>query len=387
MNTPIAIIGAGLGGLTLARVLHVHGIAATIYEAEASPSARGQGGMLDIHECDGQLALKAAGLFEEFLSIVHPGGQATRGLDKHGRVLLDHPDDGTGGRPEVPRGELRRILIDSLPEGAIRWGHKVAAVSPLGDGRHSVTFANGSKITTGLLVGADGAWSKVRPLLSPAQPAYFGISFIETWLFDGDTRHPASAKAVGGGALFALAPGKGIMAHREPNGVLHAYIALRKPEAWFKSIDFSDRATAIAHVAEEFKDWAPELTALITESETAPVPRLLHVLPPDHKWGRVPGVTLLGDAAHLTAPAGEGANLAMYDGAQLGEALAASPDDIEAALLAYESDLFPRSAPAAVEAERILRLCLDDNAPQSLLDFFAANESSQSVDGIEPGHP
>ena len=370
MTIPIAIIGAGLGGLTLARVLHVHGIEATVFEAEASPNARAQGGMLDIHEENGQAALKAAGLFDEFRALVHEGAQATRILDRDGHVLFDQPDDGTGGRPEVPRGELRRILMESLPAGTIRWGHKLTLVSSLGDGRHALTFANGSTVTTGLLVGADGAWSKVRPLLSDAEPAYVGVSFVETYLRDADVRHAASAKAVGGGGFFALAPGKGIMAHREPHGVLHAYVALKQPKEWLAAIDFSDPPTALAHVAREFDGWAPELTALITGSDTAPVPRALHALPDDHRWSRVPGVTLLGDAAHLMMPSGEGANLAMYDGAELGKALAANPGDVEAALLAYEGALFPRSAVAAGEAGELSNLLFGEKSPGSLVDMF-----------------
>jgi 2-polyprenyl-6-methoxyphenol hydroxylase-like FAD-dependent oxidoreductase len=377
MNTPVAIVGAGLGGLTLARVLHVHGIAATIYEAEASARARTQGGMLDIHESDGQRALKAAGLFDAFLQIIHAGGQATRVLDKDGNVLFEERDDGAGGRPEVPRGELRRILLESLPADTIRWGRKVAAASPLGDGRHVLTFTDGATATTDLLVGADGAWSKVRPLLSNAKPTYVGTSYIETYLYDADTRHKASADAVGGGALFVPAPGKGIFAHREPNGVLHTYVQVNKPTDWIDSIDFSDPATALARVAKEFDGWAPALTALITDGETEPVARSLHALPIAHRWNRVPGVTLLGDAAHLMIPSGEGANLAMFDGAELGQAIAANPGDIEAALTAYEKDLFPRSASAAAEAEVILNICLGDNAPQSLLDFFAGHQPAE----------
>lgn len=378
MDTSVAIIGAGLGGLTLARVLHVHGIAATVYEAEASPNARAQGGMLDIHASNGQLALKAAGLFDQFLQIIHAGGQATRILDKDAKLLFEDSDDGTGGRPEVPRGELRRILLDSLPAGTVRWGHKLATAAPLGGGRHVLTFADGSTVTTGLLVGADGAWSRVRPLLSDAKPAYIGTSLIETYLFDSDTRHPASAAAVGGGALFALAPGKGIAAHREPHGVLHTYVELNKPREWIDSIDFSDRATALARVAAEFDGWAPALTALITDSETDPVPRPVHALPVEHRWERVPGVTLLGDAAHLMAPSGEGANLAMFDGAELAKAIAANPWDVEAALVAYERDLFPRSAFEAAESEKILDVCLGPDAPRSLVDFFT---NHQPVEG------
>jgi 2-polyprenyl-6-methoxyphenol hydroxylase-like FAD-dependent oxidoreductase len=368
--TPITIIGAGLGGLTLARVLHVHGIAATVYEADASAEARTQGGMLDIHEYNGQLALKAAGLYDEFRGIIHEGGEATRVLDPHGAVLLDEPDDGSGGRPEVHRGDLRRILLDSLPDGTIQWGHKVTDVHPLGDGRHELRFADASTVTTSLLVGADGAWSRIRPLLSGVKPEYVGTSFIETYLFDADERHPASASAVGGGALFAVAPGKGILAHRETDGALHTYVALTRPQAWIAGIDFADPKAAKARVAAEFDGWAPELTALITDGETAPVPRTIHALPIGYRWERVPGVTLLGDAAHLMSPSGEGANLAMYDGSELGRAIAAHRDDLEAALAEYEETMFARSANAAAEAARILGLLFDDNAPHGLIELF-----------------
>ncbi|MEU6224830.1 NAD(P)/FAD-dependent oxidoreductase [Streptomyces sp. NPDC047042] len=378
MNTPtptstptdITIIGAGLGGLTLARVLHVHGIPAAVYEAEPSPTARAQGGMLDIHEEDGQRALKAAGLFDEFRGLVLDGREATRVLDRDGTVLFEQADDGTGGRPEVQRGELRQLLLDSLPAGTVRWGHKVSRTRTLGDGRHEVTFADGTTLTTGLLVGADGAWSRVRPLLSDATPAYVGMSFVETYLFDSDTRHPAAAKTVGGGALYALSPGKAIAAHRERGGTLHTYLMLAKPQEWFADIDFTDSAEARARVALEYAGWAPELTALITDGETTPVLRPLNALPVDHRWDRVPGVTLIGDAAHLALPNGEGANLAMYDGAELAEAIAAHPADIETALTTYEQAMFPRSTKAAADGNELHEMLYGEDTPHGLINMF-----------------
>jgi 2-polyprenyl-6-methoxyphenol hydroxylase-like FAD-dependent oxidoreductase len=371
MHTPVTIVGAGLGGLTLARVLHVHGIPAVVYEAESSPMARLQGGMLDIHDYNGQLAVEAADLTDEFRGLVLEGRQAMRVLDRKGTVVFEKSDDGTGGRPEVQRGELRQLLLDALPEETVHWGQKVTGARTVGEGRHEVSFADGATVVTGLLVGADGAWSRIRPLLTDATPEYVGESFVETYLFDADTRHPAAAKAVGGGSMFAngSTPDRAINAHRERGDTLHTYVHLTRPLEWFDAVDFTDPAAAAARIAAEFDGWAPELTALITDADTAPVLRPHHALPLGHRWERVPGATLVGDAAHLTAPNGEGANLAMLDGAELGQALAAHSGDVEAALAGYEEAMFVRSATPVDEAF-VLESLFGDDLPPELLDMF-----------------
>ena len=147
-------------------------------------------------------------------------------------------------------------------------------------------------------------------------------------------------------------------------------LALNRPAEWIAGIDFTDVPAAIAQVAAEFQGWAPELTAL-TEGDTAPIPRTIHALPIGHGWDRVPGLTLLGDAAHLMSPfAGEGANLAMFDGAELGQAIAAQPNDIKAALAAYEAALFLRSESAAAESHRNHALLFGETAPAGYIDLI-----------------
>ncbi|MDX3086605.1 NAD(P)/FAD-dependent oxidoreductase [Streptomyces sp. ME02-6978a] len=362
----VTIVGAGLGGLTLARVLHVHGIPVEVYEAEASPDARAQGGMLDIHDYNGQLAIEAAGLREAFRAIVLEGRQAMRALSEDGTLLFEKADDGQGGRPEAQRADLRRMLLDALPAGTVNWGAKVTGARGLGEGRHEVAFADGRTLVTELLVGADGAWSRIRPLLSAATPEYAGTSFVETYLHEADTRHPGAAKAVGGGMMFVPAPDRGITAHRERGDTLHAYISLTRPLDWFDRIDFTDSAAATARVAAEFEGWAPEITALITDSDTPPVLRPHFALPDGHRWQRTPGVTLIGDAAHLQVPNGEGANWAMCDGAELAGALAAHPDDLEAGLEAYEQAMFTRMSQADDVMNEHLEEAFGEDMPKSL---------------------
>jgi 2-polyprenyl-6-methoxyphenol hydroxylase-like FAD-dependent oxidoreductase len=379
---PIAIIGGGLGGLTTARVLHARGIDAALFELEPSRHARVQGGMLDIHADNGQRAIRAAGLWEPFTALIHPGGEAMRILDHTGAVLRDEADDGELDRPEVDRGQLRDLLIDSLPGGTIHWGHRAVAVRAVAGqpGRHEVEFAAGETITTDLLIGADGAWSKVRPLVSGAWPAYVGVSFIEVDLFDADREHPAQAAAMGRGMMFALRGETGMLGHRETDGSLHVYLGFRVPQDWIDTIDFTDTAAAKQVILGLLDGWDDALRGMIADADTPLTPRRINALPAGHSWPRVPGVTLLGDAAHVMSPfAGEGANLAMYDGSLLARAIAGSPGDTEAALAAYEADLFPRAEQAARESAESLEIIFRADSPRGLVEMFAGFDAEKAA--------
>lgn len=347
----IAVVGAGLGGLALAGVLQRHGRSVTVFEREASADARSQGGTLDIHAGTGQIALRAAGLLDRFRTLARPEGQEWRVLDPITGTALPFPgpvhDEES---PEIDRGQLRGLLLESLSAGTVRWGCAVNGATPLGDGSRRLLLGDGTTEDVDLVVGADGAWSRVRPALSAATPAYTGVTFVEAGFDDCDLRHPALARMVGNGSLLAKSAGKALFAQRNSNGNIRAYIAFRAPENWHLAadVDLADEAAVRTHLLKMFDGWDESLLYLLRHNDRAFINRPLFVLPAPHTWEHVPGITLLGDAAHLMPPVGLGANLAMLDGADLAHALI-TESTIDDALRAYEGIMLPRSAKAALD--------------------------------------
>ncbi|WP_329252272.1 FAD-dependent oxidoreductase [Streptomyces canus] len=364
----ITIVGAGLGGLALARVLHVNGIDSVVYEREPSRGARGQGGMLDIHS--GQRALREAGLIEEFYAIARGEGQDMRLLEPDGTLLLqeDTPDDAPLDRPEVDRADLRNLLLDSLPGDAVRWGRAFTSAD-----KGVLHFADGSSATYDLLVGADGAQSRVRPLLTDACPLHIGQNVVEIGIPDIDRTHPDLAAMVGRGNYWVLGNGISLGAQRNGDGRVRIGLSFyNTAEDWFTTsgIPFDDPAAARARLIELLPGWDSRVTALIAACDDTVVPRSISTLPIGLTWPSKPDVTLIGDAAHLMPPVGEGANMALLDGALLGLALAAHPDDFPAAVEEYEREMFQRTSAAARMSADIQELLTSPDAAQKMLAFF-----------------
>ena len=364
----IAIVGAGMGGLALARVLHVHGISAVVYERESSRDLRDPGGMLDIHS--GQRALREAGLMDGFHAIARRAGQDMRLLEPDGTLLLqeDTPDDAPLLRPEVDRADLRDLLLDSLPDGTVRWGHAYESAA-----EGVLRFADGGSATYDLLVGADGANSRVRTLLTDARPERLGQNVVELGIPDIDHTHPDLAAMVGRGNYWVMGRGQSLVAQRNGDGRVRIGLCFyRTPDDWFATsgIPFDDPPAARARLIELYDGWDARFTALIAACDDRIQPRSLTTLPIGLTWPSKPEVTLVGDAAHLMPPVGEGANMALLDGALLGLALAAHPGDVPAAINEYEQEMFERTGEAARMSANMQELLESPDAAQRLLAFF-----------------
>ncbi|CZR61662.1 related to tetracycline resistance protein from transposon Tn4351/Tn4400 [Phialocephala subalpina] len=360
-TTPkIAIIGAGPAGLTLGAILQKNSVPFTIFDSDASPNERNQGGTLDLHPQGGQAALKEAGLWEEFTKFARPESDVLKVVKNDGEVLWDGntidkrevpEDEKFANRPEIDRSALKEILLTAVKPEAIQWDKHLAEAVAGEGGKYDLHFADGTvEKDFDLIVGADGAWSKIRKLLTDKLPEYSGISLIECWSYDVAKKNPWMSEYVGAGSCYSFGEGRTIQIQRLGDGSIRAYACLRKPESFLKEcgIDWTDAESAKKqYVKEYFDDCGADLKRVILESNDHFVTRVLYQLPVGFTWESRPGVTLIGDAAHLMTPfGGVGVNAAMMDSLLLAQELIKFVQSGEGKLAdvvkQYETDMFPR---------------------------------------------
>lgn len=345
----IAIVGGGPGGLTLARLLQIQGADVKVYERDLNKDVRVQGATLDLHDESGLLALEKAGLTEAFNANYRPGAGKVRVIDKNANILVDQHEneDYEETRPEIDRGPLRAILLESLQPETVVWNSYFKSLSPIGNS-WKLEFQNGTSAFADIVIATDGANSKIRPFITPIKPFYSGVTAFEGAVYNSETAVPNIDKLLKGGKIFAFGDEKSLIVSSKGDGSLAFYLGIKTDEYWSRDcgIDFSNKDQVFAWFQKEFSGWDSVWNELFENLSFQLIPRPQYCMPLDQKWDSLPNLTMLGDAAHLMPPyAGEGVNMAMLDALELSECLTnpAFPD-IQTAIASYEKQMLVRFA-------------------------------------------
>lgn len=348
----IAIVGGGPGGLTLARILQMNGADVQVYERDINKDARVQGATLDLHEESGLLALQEAGLIDAFRANYRPGADKFRIMDKHANILFDDDINGRGesGRPEIDRGPLRKILLESLQPGTVVWDSQFVSLSEK-NSSFKLNFKNGTEAFADIVIAADGANSKIRPYITDIKPVFAGFTAIEGAVYNSAIVSPNIHKLLNGGKIFAMSDEKTLIVSSKGDGSLSFYPGFRSTENWIKEsgIDFTDKAQVLNWFKTDYAGWDDIWLELFENAEPYFTPRPQYCMPPDQSWEALPNLTMLGDAAHLMPPyAGEGVNMAMLDALELGKCLTGNDfTDTRSAIAAFEKQMCARAAETA----------------------------------------
>ncbi|KAL4884288.1 hypothetical protein BJY04DRAFT_183302 [Aspergillus karnatakaensis] len=222
-----------------------------------------------------------------------------------------------------------------------------------------------------LVVGADGAFSRVRSALSAIRPEYSGIGGYDTFIAQASAGTRALLK---GGSVFAFSDGKALIAQQMGHGRVSVSAWGIRGESWAEGLRGSSsemnrkrKGPSIEEILEEYKTWAPELTTLLQQSTGDIRQSAFYALPADFRWEHKPGITLIGDAAHLMTPfAGEGVNIALDDARRLARVLVS-----DGSVKEFEEEMFGRAAKAQALTRKMTQaMFFTPGAPRSTIESW-----------------
>jgi 2-polyprenyl-6-methoxyphenol hydroxylase-like FAD-dependent oxidoreductase len=356
-NKKVAILGGGPGGLTLARLLQLKGAEVKVYERDFSKESRVQGAIVDLHFDSGLKVMTAAGLLDSFKKVYMRGADKYRMVDKNANIYIDEKNNDSDDfnnenfRPEIDRGVLRNLLIDNLLPDTVVWDSHFISMEQINDS-WGLKFKNGIIAFADIVIGSDGHLSKVRPYVTEIQALYSGATIIQGEIENPEIECPDIYKLVDNANLIAMDIGKTIAAQPMANGGLTFYAASLYPENWIKNsdINFQNPDEVYTYLIKYYEGWNPIFFNLFKACKKFVI-RPLNYFPLDQNWEAKSNVTLIGDAAHLMPPSGEGVNTAMLDALDLSECLSNEEfPDLKTAIEMYETQMRSRAAVLAEEA-------------------------------------
>lgn len=350
----VAIVGAGPGGLTLARLLQLKGVDVKVYERDKDKSVRQQGATLDLHYESGLKALREGGLMEEFKKNYRPGADRLTITDNNAVVHFTESEerviqdiDSEYARPEIDRGPLRDLLIASLQDETIVWNARFSELKKEKNG-WNLFFENGTVAYADLVIAADGAGSKIRKHITGIQPVYSGVTIVEGNIYNAAINAPHLWKLTNGGKVFAMGSHKTIILSAKGEGSLSFYTGTKEREDWANTagIDFENKAQIFDWFKQRFSDWSNDWQEIFATDESYFIARPQYHFPLDQSWPALPDLTMLGDAAHRMPPfAGEGVNQAMQDALELYEALCLENfNTVQESIASFEKKMCARAS-------------------------------------------
>jgi 2-polyprenyl-6-methoxyphenol hydroxylase-like FAD-dependent oxidoreductase len=379
----IAIVGAGPGGLTLAKLLQLKGANVKLYERDFDKNARVQGSPLDLHDESGLAAIRKANLFNEFKKNFLPRADRKLITNERAEVLFsDHDtklEENFGSeyfRPEIDRGTLRKILLESLHPDTVVWDSHFISMEAENDG-WLLHFKNGSSHYADLVIAADGANSKIRPYITPIKAFYSGITMLEGNIYEAEKAAPKMNHFLNGGKIMAFGNSKDLFIGQKGNGDIGFGASFKAAENWATNngLDYSDKKQVLMWFTTSYSGWSSSWYELFETATTPFIARPIYCAPLDQTWETLPNLTMLGDAAHVMPPfAGEGANVAMWDALELSECLTSEKyHTLKEAIASFETAMRKRAATAAAESLENGERMHSEGALQMMLAFFSGH--------------
>jgi 2-polyprenyl-6-methoxyphenol hydroxylase-like FAD-dependent oxidoreductase len=230
-----------------------------------------------------------------------------------------------------------------------------------------------------VVIGSDGYRSKIRPYVTDIKALYSGSTIIQGEIDRPEEECPEMDHLVNKANLIAMGTGKTIAVQPRGDGGLSFYASSLYPEGWVENsgIDFKNSEEVSAYLVNYYEGWNPVFFTLFKACKSF-TPRPLNYFPLDQTWETKTNITLIGDAAHLMPPSGEGVNTAMLDALDLSECLTNGEfNDIPSAIEAYETQMLAR---AAILGEEALESIKDFSSPtvesiNKLIQMFDQSDS------------